>query len=69
MRGIIQDKVSHQFIEGPGQSIDKSNSRVTNNEKAAHHADLSQGHGDQEDDNASMYDNDKPYNDPNERYD
>jgi len=69
MRVTIQDKVSHQFIEGPRQSATNSSFQVTNDEKAAHHADLSQGYRGLDFDNRGMFDNDRPYNDPNERYD
>jgi len=69
MRNIIQDQVSHRFIEGPGLTIDTTNPQVTSDEKAARRADPSQASGGQEDYNASIYDNDRPYYDPNERYD
>ncbi len=45
MRGIIRDQVSHKFIEGPMQFPEANNSfEGGNDEKAAHHADLTQGY-------------------------
>jgi hypothetical protein len=57
------EQVSQLFIEGPRQPIEE---RYT--EKVAHHADLAKGHED-EDVNTSIYDNNRPFNDPNERSD
>ena len=66
MRAIIQDQVSHKFIEGPMKSgkMDSKFREVTA-DKAAYHADLSQGY---ELDNDAQ-DADDPYYEANERYD
>ena len=65
MRVIIQDKVSHQFIEGPTQSnTANSNLYQGSAEREAHNTDLLQGYED-EDLSVSIYDS----KNPNERYD
>jgi hypothetical protein len=68
MRGIIQDQVSHKFIEGPiNYNIANRSLQEENNEQTAYHADLSQGFKMSEFDN--IYDQDMPYYKMNERYD
>jgi hypothetical protein len=66
----IQNQVSQKFIEGP-KHLTKANSNFQegNNEKAAYHADLSQGYDLQEDENETIYDTDIPFYWANERYD
>jgi len=59
-----REQVAQLFVEIPRQLKEEGNT-----EKAAHHTDLSQGYDGLEDDNASMYDNDRPYYDSSERYD
>ncbi len=69
MRGIIQDKASHTFIEGPNQSkLASSNFQEGSADKAAYHADLTQGY-ELDGVNATVYDADIPYFEANERYD
>ena len=69
MRNIVQDQVSHNFIEGPVQDkVPMGNFNEGNNEKVAHHADLSQGR-EEEDEHATMYNTDMPFYWANERYD
>ena len=66
MRGIIHDLVSHTYIEGPMQSKPVNDSfQAGNDEKAAYHADLTQGYEVEDDAN----DIDIPYYEANERYD
>ena len=64
MRGIYHDQVSHKFIEGSIQSEQGDNIfQEANAEKAAYHADLTQGYELEDDDK------DISYYDTNERYD
>ena len=66
MRGIYHDQVAHKFIEGPIQSKPvESSLQEGTAEKAAYHADLTQGY-DLEDDTNGI---DVSYHDANERYD
>ena len=66
MRGIIRDQILHRFIEGPIQSKPvNSIYQEGTAEKAAHHADLTQGNETEVDAN----DIDIPYYDANDRYD
>lgn len=66
MRGIYHDQVSHKFVEGPIQSEPVNNILQEGNaEKAAYHADLTQGY--EIDDDAN--EKDISYHDINERYD
>jgi hypothetical protein len=68
MRGIIQDQVSNIFIEGPIQPKPMGDSSLEgNHEKAAYHADLTQGF--EVNDDPNFYDMDKPYYPMNDRYD
>ena len=66
MRAVIQDQVSHKFIEGPIPSKSK-NSRFqeVSADKAAYHADLNQGYEPGDD----TQDSEDPYYKANERYD
>ena len=66
MRGIIHDQTSRKFIEGPIQSTPVNTIYQEGTaEKAAYHADLTQGYELEGDAN----DMDIPYYDVNERYD
>jgi hypothetical protein len=70
MRGIIQNQESHTFIEGPIQSkFVSSNSQEGSADKAAYHADLTKGYELDGDDNADIYNVEKPFSEANERYD
>ena len=66
MRGVYYNQESNKFIEGPIQSDPVNNILQEGNaEKAAYHADLTQGYELNNDANEK----DTQYHDTNERYD